>query len=230
MHSKKAILLVLFVVESLALSPVFCEEGTKVFMIDDFDSKIMFNLAGGKTQGYEEAGVRCIPTFTDDPKERHGDKGASLRLDFDVGKRESFSYYWTTLIVEKKIEVEGRNIEIASFADLRDYDFLEFWFKDPQGGIDFAIEIHEDVNGDGMYTMGVDKISTVGVGRYIDRSAVGKWQKISIPLTKFSNIKDWNRIPEIVFVFKNGYGIPMGTVYLDDLALIKRPPLVESGK
>ena len=230
MRSNKIVLLLLFAAVFLASSPVFCEETAKVFMIDDFNGKIMFNLAGGKTQGYEEAGVRCIPTFTDDPKEMHGDKGASLRLDFDVGKRNSFSYYWTTLIVEEKTEVEGKNIAIASSCPLRDYDLLEFWFKDPQGGVDFTIEIHEDVNGDGVYTMGVDKVSTVEAGRYIDRTEAGKWQKVSIPLTDFTIIKDWDRILEIVFVFKNGYGIPKGTVYLDDLALIKRPPLIEPGK
>ena len=224
MRSKKTILLLIFAAEILVSSPVFCEEAVKVFMIDDFDGKIMFNLAGGKTQGYEEAGVKCIPTFTDDPKERHGEKGASLRLDFDVNKRESFSYYWTMLIAEKKTEVEGKNIGIVSFADLRDYDLLEFWFNDPQGGTDFTIEVHEDVNGDGVYMMGVDKVSTVDVGQYMDKTAVGKWQKISIPLTKFATIKGWDHILEIVFVFKNGYGTPKGTVYLDDLALVKRPP------
>ena len=230
MRSIKIILALLFVAGSLAAGPVFCEETNKVLMIDDFDKMTMFNLLGGKTQGYEEAGVKCIPTFTEDPNERHGDKGASLRLDFDVNKKQSFSYYWTTLIIEKKTEVEGKDIEIASFCPLREYDTLEFWFKDPQGGIDFVIELHEDVNGDGVYTMGIDRISTVDVGQYIDKSAVGKWQKISIPLANFSNIKDWDRILDIVFVFKNGYGIPKGTVYLDDLALVKRPTLIEPGQ
>ncbi len=209
---------------------VFCcslanaEEAGKVFMIDDFDQKIMFNLLGGKTQGYEEAGVRCIPTFADDPQERHGDKGASLRLDFDVSKRESFSYYWTTLVIGEKAEGGDRNVKAVSFADLRDYDYLEFWLKDPKSGVEFIVEMHEDVDGDGVYTMGVDRISTVEVRQNIDRFTIGKWRKISIPLTRFSNIKDWSRILGIVFVFKNGYGTSKGVVYIDDLMFVKRFP------
>lgn len=224
MRSKTAVLLWFLAAGVLISSPVFCEEvPVQVLKIDDFDGKVMFNLLGGKTQGYEEAEVKCIPTFTDDPKERYGDKGASLRLDFDVTKRGSFSFYWTILTVKKNTVVEGRNIEIMSFADLRGHDVLELQFKDPQGGADFTIEMHEDVDGDGVYMMGIDRSSSVDVSPYIDRSASGKWQKISIPLIKFANIKDWNHILEIVFVFKSGSGIPKGAVYLDDLELVKYP-------
>ncbi|MDD5073278.1 MAG: hypothetical protein PHW51_05750 [Candidatus Omnitrophica bacterium] len=224
MRSKKIVLLLLLAAGLLMPGPVFCEEmQVSVLKIDDFDGKVMFNLLGGKTQGYEEAGIKCIPSFTDDPKERYGDKGASLKLDFDVTKRGSFAFYWTMLTVKKNIEVEGRNVEVISFAALRGHDFLEFQFKDPKGGADFTIEVHEDADGDGVYMMGVDRSSMVNADPYIDRTAAGKWQKISIPLIKFANIKDWDRILEIVFVFKSGYGIPKGTVYLDDLELVKYP-------
>ena len=192
---------------SMSASGALSNEGTggKVLMVDDFDKKQMYNLLGGKTQGYEESGVRCIPTFTENPDERHGENGASLRLDFDVSKGISFSYYWSTLMV-------GRG--------LRGYDFLTFWLKDPQGGTEFTIELHQDVDGDGSYIMGVDKISSVDVGQYIDRYAVGKWQKIEIPLSRFSNINDWSRILDIVFVFRNGRGINKGTVFIDDLSFV----------
>ena len=225
MRSKTTVTLLVLAAGLLISRSVFCEEvPVQVLKIDDFDGKTMYNLLGGKTQGYEEAGVKCIPTFTDDPKERFGDTGASLKLGFDVTKNRSFAFYWSMLTVKKNTVVEGRRIEIMSLADLRGHDVLEFQFKDPQGGADLTVEIHEDVDGDGAYMMGVDRSSSVDISPYIDRMATGKWQKISIPLIKFSSIKDWSRLLEIVFVFKSGYGILKGTVYLDDLELVKYPP------
>lgn len=176
----------------------------ETFTVDDFNGKQMFNLLGGKTQGYEEAGVKCIPTFTEDPAERHGETGASLRLDFDVSKGKGFSYYWSTLL-----------------SDLRGYDFLSFWYRDPAGGVLFAIEVHQDVDADGSYIMAVDKISSVDIAPYLDSLAAGKWQKIEIPLTKFSNIDDWSRVLDIVFLFRNGRGLNKGTVFIDDLSFVK---------
>jgi hypothetical protein len=192
-----------------AIAPTAAEvvsPGGKAFIVDDFDGKRMFNLLGGKTQGYEEAGVRCIPTFTENPDERHGDTGASLRLDFDVSKGGDFSYYWSTLL---------------ALGDFRDYDFLSFWYRDPQGGAIFTIEIHQDTDGDGAYIMGIDKISSIDTGSYIDKLAAGKWQKIEIPLTRFSNIDDWSRVLDIVFVFKNGRGLNKGAVFIDDLSFVR---------
>jgi hypothetical protein len=89
--------------------------------------------------------------------------------------------------------------------------------------VEFTIELHEDADGDGAYIMGVDRVSSVNVGPYIDKLAAGKWQKVSIPLTSFSNIRDWSRLLEIVFIFKSGHGATKGTIYLDNLSFIKVP-------
>ncbi|MFA5147745.1 MAG: hypothetical protein WC491_01300 [Candidatus Omnitrophota bacterium] len=196
-------------------------DAEKSFIIDDFNGRQMFNLLGGKTQGYEEAGVKCIPTFTEDPAERHGETGASLRLDFDVSKGKGFSYYWSTLLAGRKTDVAGQAIELMAFSDLRGYDFLSFWYRDPAGGVLFAIEIHQDADSDGSYIMAVDKISSVDIAPYLDSLAAGKWQKIEIPLTKFSNIDDWSRVLDIVFLFRNGRGLNKGTVFIDDLSFVK---------
>ncbi|MFA5335406.1 MAG: hypothetical protein WC324_00640 [Candidatus Omnitrophota bacterium] len=198
---KAAVLTAAFL--AFTMAPVSADTG-ETFTVDDFNGKQMFNLLGGKTQGYEEAGVKCIPTFTEDPAERHGETGASLRLDFDVSKGKGFSYYWSTLL-----------------SDLRGYDFLSFWYRDPAGGVLFAIEVHQDVDADGSYIMAVDKISSVDVAPYLDSLAAGKWQKIEIPLTKFSNIDDWSRVLDIVFLFRNGRGLNKGTVFIDDLSFVK---------
>lgn len=220
MRTGTKLILVLFAV-SAATAGAVTDEPVKVFMVDNYDAGQMFNLMGGKTQGYEEAGVKCIPTFTRDPEERHGDGGASLRLDFDVSKGAGFSYYWSTLLAGRKTDVAGNEIEMMAFSDLRGYDFLSFWYKDPAGGALFAIEMHQDTDGDGSYIMGVDKISSVDIAPYIDKLAAGKWQKVEIPLSRFSNINDWSRVLDIVFVFRNGRGLNKGTVFVDDLSFVK---------
>ncbi len=214
---------IIFLVSSVisAAPAVAADEAVKSFMVDNYDAGQMFNLLGGKTQGYEEAGVKCIPTFTKDPGERHGDSGASLRLDFDVSKGAGFSYYWSTLLAGRKTDVAGQAIELMAFSDLRGYGFLSFWYRDPAGGALFTIEMHQDTDGDGSYIMGVDKISSVDIAQYIDKLAAGKWQKVEIPLSRFSNINDWSRVLDIVFVFRNGRGLNKGTVFIDDLSFVK---------
>jgi hypothetical protein len=67
----------------------------------------------------------------------------------------------------------------------------------------------------------VDKISSVDVAPYVDKLAAGKWQKVEIPLVRFSNIDDWSRVLDIVFVFRNGRGPSKGTIFIDDLSFVK---------
>jgi hypothetical protein len=174
MRTSTIVFLISFISAMAVGSAAIAEGAGKIFTVDDFDARQMFNLLGGKTQGYEEAGVKCIPTFTEDPVDRHGESGASLRLDFDVSKGARFSYYWSTLLAGRKTDVAGQAIEVMAFSDLRGYDFLSFWYRDPKGGALFAIEMHQDIDGDGSYIMGVDKISSVDVAPYVDKLAAGK--------------------------------------------------------
>jgi len=212
--------------------PLFSAEegGAEIFMIDNFDKRIMFNLLGGKTQGYEEAGTKCVPRFTTVPKETHGGTGSSLRLDFYVTATNSFSYYWSSLIPEHSGKFDAGGVEIIEFKNFSKYDYISFWMMDPQGGVDFRVELHEDVDGDGVYIMGRDKTSSVNIASQNDIAKRGEWQKVVIPLSSFNMIDDRKHMAEIVFVFKNGHGVNKGTVYIDDLAFGAYPKNKDKGK
>ena len=229
MCMKKIFLFIIFFVVVAIVQPtssgaVLSSQEGGIFMVDDFNQRKMFNLLGGKTQGYEEAGVKCIPTFATSPEETRAGKGPSLRLDFNVSAPNSFSYYWTKLITEYAGAFSGKTFEARAFKDLSGYDYLSFWLMDPQGGADFAVELHQDVDGDGTYIMGKDKISSIDIAAYNDVTMRGKWQEIVIPLSGFRNITDWGKILEIVFVFRHGRGIDKGTVYIDDVCFGSNPP------
>ncbi|MFH1779440.1 MAG: hypothetical protein ABH847_05375, partial [Candidatus Omnitrophota bacterium] len=188
-----------------------------ILLVDDFDHGKMFNLLGGKTQGDEEKPGGCIPSFTKKDSQIYGRSGGSLKLDFDVSVTNSFSYYWSKLSSKYPTKVEDETVDVIALKDLSDYDYLSFWLLDPQGGIDFTVELHQDVDEDGVYIIGRDITSSVGILRYYSKNMVGKWQKIVIPTSHFKGITDWKKIIELVFVFRNGHGIPKGMVYIDDI-------------
>lgn len=191
--------------------------GNYILLVDDFDHGKMFNLLGGKTQGDEEIPGGCVPNFTKNYNETYGGNGCSLKLDFDVTVRDSFSYYWSKLSSKYPTKVEDETVDVIALRDLSEYDYLSFWLLDPKGGVDFTVELHQDTDEDAVYIIGKDITASVGILRYYDKNLVGKWQKIAIPTSHFKGITDWKKIIELVFVFRNGHGIPKGTVYIDDI-------------
>lgn len=208
-----ALLIVQLIISNLALS----QDESYVLLVDDFDHGKMFNLLGGKTQGDEEVPGGCVPTFTKRYNETYGRNGCSLKLDFDVTVRDSFSYYWSRLSSEYTNLINGKKVDVIALKDLSEYDYLSFWLMDPKGGVDFTIELHQDADGDGVYIIGKDITASVGILRYYNKDMVGKWQKIVIPTSHFKGITSWQKILELVFVFRNGHGIQKGTVYIDDI-------------
>ncbi len=207
----------LLIAQLIISSPVLSQEESYVLLVDDFDQGKMYNLLGGKTQGDEEVPGGCIPTFTKKYSETYGRNGCSLKLDFDVTARDSFSYYWSELNSQHTSLIEGKAINVIALKDFSEYDYLSFWLMDPKGGVDFTVELHQDVDGDSVYIIGKDITASVGILRYYDKGMAGKWQKIVMPTSHFKGITDWQRILELVLVFRNGHGILKGTVYIDDI-------------
>ncbi len=208
---------VLFIAQLVFSNNVLSQEEPYALLVDDFDHGKMYNLLYGKTQGDEEKPGGCVPNFTNDPAVTYGRNGSSLKLDFDVTVKESFSYYWSKFSSKYQTIVEDKVIDVIDIRDLSEYDYLSFWMMDPQGGVDFTVELHQDVDEDGVYLIGKDISAPAGIKRYHNKDMVGKWQKIAIPLSYFKSITDWRKIMELVFVFRNGRGIPNGTVYIDDI-------------
>lgn len=191
----------LLIAQSIFSTRALSQDKSYVLLVDDFDHGKMFNLLGGKTQGDEEVPGGCVPTFTKRYNETYGRNGCSLKLDFDVTVGDSLSYYWSRLSSEYTNLINGKKVDVIALKDLSEYDYLSFWLMDPKGGVDFTIELHQDADGDGVYIIGKDITASVGILRYYNKDMVGKWQKIL----------------ELVFVFRNGHGIQKGTVYIDDI-------------
>ncbi len=107
------LLIAQLIISNLALS----QEESYVLLVDDFDHGKMYNLLGGKTQGDEEVPGGCIPNFTKKYNETYGKNGCSLKLDFDVTVRDSFSYYWSKLNSQYTSLIEGKAVNVIALED-----------------------------------------------------------------------------------------------------------------
>ena len=82
-----------------------------------------------------------------------------------------------------------------------------FWIRSAGDTGNIKIEMHQDANGDGVFTFGTDISSPVYADQYIKGGRVDKnWDKVVIPLSDFKDIKDWSKMSELVFVFENKAG------------------------
>ncbi|MDD5423125.1 MAG: glucoamylase family protein, partial [Candidatus Omnitrophica bacterium] len=142
-----------------------------------------------------------------------GRSGYSLRLNFDVSNLGDYSFYWIKLgkeLTDKK--------DATAPLDLRGYDYLSFWIKGAQEGGNVKVEMHQDIDNDGVFMFDRDLTGYVYLNAYIKNGIITKdWQKVLVPLKDFSRITDWSKALELVFVFENKVGNQKGAVYIDDI-------------
>ena len=142
---------------------------------------------GDSTQG-------CKMSFSSGTK--HGDKGYSLQLDYDVDSpNPAYNGFWMKL----------QNKDISS------YDKLNFWVKgDDTAGFSPAIKLEL-------------KNSKGEVGRFTLTTITVDWQEVSIPLSQFAGLSDLSSMTEFVIVFDDITCAPkkVGTIYIDDIAFVK---------
>ncbi len=168
--------------------------------LTDFDSDRINDFGGGMgawdkdpadtTQG-------CLETF--DTEVKHGKKGASLKLEYDVDSpNPAYNGFWTKL--------EGN--------DLSSYNALVFWVKgDPDAGYTtrFKIELKNE-QGD--------------IGRFIVTGVSDNWTKIVVPFKDFKGISDFSNISELVIIFDDIIATEKeGIIYIDDIAFTNRQKL-----
>jgi len=187
-------------------------QGKKTLVVDDFDRQVSDNNLKGLTQGDEEYPGGCIPSFVADSQSAFGGRGASLKLEYDVTPPNSFSYYWS------KLGPSGEEIGTSMPVDLKGYDLASFWIKTSVDEPAFVFEIHEDTNKDGRFTLGIDSVARVSPYRYLTSKDTKQWRKITVPLSDFKKIENWDRVLEVVFVFENKkLKEKKGFVYIDDI-------------
>jgi len=121
-------------------------------------------------------------------------QGYALRLEYDVDSpNPAYNGFW--------LKLNG--------ADFTQYNTLNFFIRgdDKQGySRRLKVELKDEDNS----------------GQYVVRGISGKWQKISIPFSKFWKIHDWTNLVELVLVFDDINSNPrVGTIYIDHITVSK---------
>jgi hypothetical protein len=131
----------------------------------------------------------CYDSFS--PLEKRGNKGYSLRIDYDVDSpNPAFNGIWFKL----------------GGVDLSNYKYLILWVKgDEKRGFTqhFKIELKNGRGEKGIYYLtGIDN----------------RWKEFKIPLNKFMGISSFDDMQEMVFVFEDWrVSKKEGTLYVDDI-------------
>ncbi|MBN2453135.1 MAG: hypothetical protein JXB40_02585 [Candidatus Omnitrophica bacterium] len=196
----------------------------KPISLANYNEGSLYTNLGGLSGGDENKPGTLYAAVIQDEGYVKGNTGYAVTLDYDVERLGEFTFYWIKL----GKEVPGKSGSTESL-DLKDYNYLSFWIKGSQEISDIKVELHQDVNGDGIFTYGQDINSYVYVNAYIRGGIVSKeWSKVVIPLKVFSKITDWSKMSELVIVFENKAGNKKSVVYIDDIMFGNRPESVLS--
>lgn len=194
----------------------------KPLALADFNGGSLYTNLGGLSGGDENKPGTLFAAVIQDEGYVKGNVGYAVALDYDVERLGEFTFYWMKL----GKEISGKSDATESL-DARDYNYLSFWIKGAQEVSDIKIELHQDVNGDGVFTYGTDINSYVYVNAYIKGGIIGKdWSKVVIPLKAFTKITDWSKLSELVLVIENKAGNKKGIIYIDDIMFGNRPESV----
>jgi len=203
------------------------EVQSRTLLVDNFDEQSFLNKLGGDSYTWDvnpqDRSQGCVPSF--DSKIRVGDKGSSLRLDYDIDSTLTYlrefpdtPYYIydydTDSIIGFASEIPHTAYNGFYFllfnANLSGYKYLIFYVKgDPLQGFTrkFIVELK---NIDQTDKFLVDGVSS-------------SWQKIVIPLGKFKRIGEWKKMTELTIVFNENVTRKTGTIYLDNIYFAQSP-------
>lgn len=198
----------------------------KPIILADYNGGSLYTNLGGLSGGDDNKPGTVFAAMIQDEGFVRGNTGSAVMLDYDVERLGEYTFYWMKL----GKEIPGKTGSTESL-NLTEYNYLSFWIKGAQEVSDIKIELHQDVNGDGVFTYGQDITSYVYLNAYINGGIVSKdWNKVVIPLKVFNKITDWSKVSELVFVLENKAGNKKGIVYMDDILFGNRPEDVFSRK
>ena len=172
-------------------------EKSKNLIIADFNTGRKPSNIGGDFGAWDkdpkDFDEICLISFS--KTMRLGDKGYSLRVDYDVDSpRPAWNGVWFKL----------NNLNFDPF------NTLNIWLKgDKLKGYTtvFKIEL---------------KNSRGEVGKYYVTGISNEWKKFSIPFEQFLGITDFSRMRELVFVFEDRIATKKtGAIYVDNIYLSK---------
>ncbi|MDO8525222.1 MAG: glucoamylase family protein [Candidatus Omnitrophota bacterium] len=226
-HSKN-IVTILFFGLILSTPPQSYAQNNKVanyrfiapIIVCNYNDGTLTNSLGGISGGKETLPGTLYATVISDEAWTRGAYGYSLGLDYNVENLGEYAFYWMKL----GREIQGKDKATATL-DLTKYNYLSFWVKGARDGGNIKIELHQDIDSNGIFEFGKDITSYVYANGYLKSGTITKeWQKVVIPLKYFTKITDWSRMIELVLVFENKTGNDRGTVYVDDIMFGGRPP------
>ncbi len=161
-------------------------------VLDDFDRGSQVNNMGGFGNVFGGTGGFCLRSYQKVSSGGAGeDSGSILKLVYNVNN--GYAGYYSKL----------------NGLDLTKYQRITFFVKGAKGGEVFEVEL-----GDGLGTYKLD------VRDYLPYGASTTWQKVSIPLNAFTDVKNWHQMQgNFAIVFEQYLGIPTNsTLYVDNIA------------
>ncbi len=194
-------------------------------ILSDYNDESIINNLGGISGGDAELPGTAYATIISDNGFRRGESGSALRIDYDVPMPGDYSFYW----IKMGKELQGKPGVTAIF-DMSLYNYFSFWIKADPDIKNMKIEVHQDIDNNGIFVFGKDVAASLYTDLYMEGAVDKNWKKVVIPLADFKAINDWSKIIEIVFVFENKTGTPKGALYLDDMILGYRQPSVLAPK
>lgn len=168
-------------------------------LVNDFDGKDNYNNLGGPFGSwnifYSDPNQHCKDELTS--LEKTGDKGNSLKLDYDVDSPYSaYNGFFTNLMG----------------IDISDYKYLIFSIKgDKEAGFTSKINI--------------ELKSKAQIGKMTVEGITDEWKRIVIPLNRFSGIGSFKDMKELVIVFSDlNVTKKAGVIYIDGIYFAKTEP------
>ncbi|MDY6853598.1 MAG: carbohydrate binding domain-containing protein [Thermodesulfobacteriota bacterium] len=164
---------------------------SEAILIDNFNQKKETNALGrGVTTFMNSIGGSLKKAFNSDDA---GGKGHSLELSYDVSQTDSYAGYISPL--------QG--------LDLRGYYALTFFVKGKKDNNLFV----------GLKDRSGHE-SKVMLSHYLPENITTTWQKVTIPLVAFTDVKDWGTLENLSLSFKNNLN-DKGTLLVDNIEFKK---------
>lgn len=160
-------------------------------LVDNFNGQPKKNSLGGFTGTFGGVGGFCLESLQKgNASSVYDESGNILKLVYNVNN--GYAGYYSKL----------------NGLDLTKYRRLTFMVKGSIGGEVFEVEL-----GDGL------NASKIDIREYLHYGASTGWQKVTVPLKAFSEVKNWNQMRgNFAIVFEQYLGSPASsTLYVDNI-------------
>lgn len=182
-----------------------------VILVDDFDQAYSSNHLGGAFGLVAQGGDVYFEFIK--PPIPYLSNSSALKIHYKLKSAPSYAFLWMKLGKHKATH------DVTDYLNLKQSKFLSFRTQSKQD-LNIKIEIHEDSNEDGRFNIQDDRVSFIYTDSVKKFSLENGWTKILIPLKRFTGIKNWGRILELVFVLERDHCGASGELLLDDVLFI----------